>query len=53
MIVFRKMQLQRFYMFPVLFTVPAVPTNPAPAPVNQTPINTGAVATNMIRQEQM
>jgi len=46
-------QLQRFYMFPVLFTVPAIPTNPAPVPLNQTPINTGAIATNMIRQEQM
>jgi hypothetical protein len=45
-------QLQRFYMFPVLFSVPAVPTNPAPAPVNTTPINTGAIAQNMVRQNQ-
>lgn len=45
-------QLQRFYMFPVLFTVPQVPTNPAPAPINTTPINTGAVAQNMVRQNQ-
>lgn len=46
------MQLQRFYMFPVLFTVPMVPTNPAPAPINTTPINTAAVAQNMVKQEQ-
>ena len=45
-------QMQRFYMFPVLFAVPMVPTNPAPAPINQTPINTGAVAANMVRQNQ-
>ena len=46
-------QLQRFYMFPVLFTVPVIPVNPAPAPMNTTPINTGAISTNMIRQEQL
>ena len=45
-------QLQRFYMFPVLFTVPQAPYNPAPAPINTTPINTGAVAANMVRQNQ-
>lgn len=44
-------QLQRFYMFPVLFTVPAVPTNPAPAPINTTPINTGAVAQSMVKSQ--
>jgi hypothetical protein len=45
-------QLQRFYMFPVLFDVPQVPTNPAPAPLNQTPINTAAISQNMVRQNQ-
>ena len=45
-------QMQRFYMFPVLFSTPQMPTNPAPAPINQTPINTGAIADNMVRQNQ-
>jgi len=45
-------QLQRFYMFPVLFTVPMAPYNPAPAPINTTPINTGAIAQNMVKQNQ-
>lgn len=44
-------QLQKFYMFPVLFEVPVVPTNPAPAPINTTPINTGAVAQSMVKSE--
>lgn len=45
-------QLQRFYMFPVLFTVPQAPFNPAPAPINTTPINTGAIAQNMVNQNR-
>jgi len=45
-------QMQRFYMYPVLFQAPSVPTNPAPAPLNTTPINTGAVAQNMVAQNK-
>ena len=46
-------QLQRFYMFPTLFTVPQVPMNPAPAPINTTPINTGAVAASMTNLQKV
>jgi hypothetical protein len=45
-------QMQRFYMFPVIFSVPAVPTNPAPISPSATPFNTGAVAQSMVTQNQ-
>ena len=44
-------QLQRFYMYPVLFTVPVMPMPMAPAPAQGGGVNTQDVAQSMVNNQ--